>query len=427
MRRLIPLAAAYTLVQGMSALAILDRLLYGEWDGKGGDKLTQLMNVLSIGTSLLLLYAGRHRLGLMRRAHYLPFVLVALFLLSAGWSMDPSGTIRRTVNYAVLVVGAMGMAHALRPIRIMKITVWVCTIAAILSLALAATPFGLLFNPETGESDFRGVFGLKNMLGEGMVAGVLAALYCFMAEPESRKKYVLRVLLFIFVIIAAKSATSLLVSLSYIGLLSTMALYGRGGGARVLSFCLLGTAMLLGAVIAVAPDLAFEALGKDPTLTGRTDLWPYVIDPIETKLLLGWGFNGFWLFSNPAAMQISGALGWFVPEAHNGLLEFLLQLGIVGTILFLVLLVRYFQISIKCIRYADVPLGRTMLVFLFGLLVMSVSEAVLLTPSQIPTLQFFLYGFMCEAALLTAARDRAGMDNDQQAALMPVAGPSLAT
>ena len=47
MRRLVDIAAAYTLVQAMSALAILDRTVYSEWPGKSGDKLTQLMNLLA--------------------------------------------------------------------------------------------------------------------------------------------------------------------------------------------------------------------------------------------------------------------------------------------------------------------------------------------------------------------------------------------
>ena len=387
----------------MSALAIVDRVLYGEWDNKGGDKFTQVTNFLSIFTSVVLLYGGR-RLRVKRLAHYLPFLLVALMLVSASWSMDPAVTLRRALNYAILVAGALGMAHAVTPLRTMKITVWVCAVAALISLAISKTPYGLLYSPDTGNTDFRGVFGLKNMLGEGMVAGVLAALYCFVAVPRGKAKYAMLLVLFLGVIVAAKSATSLLVSLSYIVALMVMTLHARGGVARLMVYGVFVGGMLLLGVVLAMPEVLLQALGKDATLTGRTDLWPYVIAPILTKPILGWGLNGFWMFSNPAAMQISGALGWFVPEAHNGLLELLLSLGVVGTGLVIAQIIRCCVLAERCMRRGNVYLGRITVAFIIGLLIMSVSEAILLTPSQIPTLQFFLYGFMCETSLLAAGR-----------------------
>ena len=388
----------------MSALAVLDRVLYGEWEGRsGGDKLTQLMNVLSIATSLLLLVAGRQTFGVVRRVPVLPLAIIGLFFVSAGWSMDPAGTIRRAVNYAVMVAGALGMAYAMSPLRIMRITVQVCTIAAVSSLLLRATPYGVLVH-SGDDTDFRGVFGFKNMLGEAMVAGVLGALHCYMAEPRRRLKYALRIVLYLLVTVASNSATSLLISLSSIELLAVMALYTRGGAMRVLSLAALGLTLLVLGVIAVDPNLLFGALGKDPTLTGRTDIWAYVMQPIAEKPFFGWGFNGFWMNNNPAALAISNAVRWTVPEAHNGLLECLLQLGVFGTGLVLMTLIHALRVGMRCIRHGDVHLGRTMIIFLFGLLIMSVSEAILLTPSQIPTLQLFLYAFMCDVSLAVATR-----------------------
>ncbi len=64
-------------------------------------------------------------------------------------------------------------------------------------------------------------------------------------------------------------------------------------------------------------------IGKDPTLTGRTDIWGYVIPYIYQRPLLGWGYVAFWSTTNPAAMVIAEELHWFAPQAHNGLLEML--------------------------------------------------------------------------------------------------------
>lgn len=406
MLRLTQLCAAYTVLQAVSAFALPDRVLYGEWDGKGGDALTTAMNLLSIAASIFLVTAGALRSGVPSAKLYLPFAPVAILLLSVAWSFSPSDTLRRSVNYVVLVVGAMGMARSLTTLQIMQITVASCAGAAVASLALYPTAMGYLINTETGAFDFRGIFSYKNMLGEAMVAGVLAALYCFQAEPRRRLRYAALVALFVLLILLCKSGTSLLISVMYVTLLTVMTCYAKGGVARTASLGMMAAAGAALVVVAIAPDLLFELMGKDATLTGRTELWPYVIDQILAAPLTGWGFNAFWLPSNPAAMGISDAVAWYVPEAHNGLLELLLELGLFGTALFVAIMVREFMQALHCMKSGDVGLGRITVLFLVGLLLMSVSEAILLTPNQVPTLQFFLYAFLCETDLAASSTRR---------------------
>jgi O-antigen ligase len=64
----------------------------------------------------------------------------------------------------------------------------------------------------------------------------------------------------------------------------------------------------------------FEALGRDATLTGRTEIWAELIPKFESQPLLGAGFGSFWMSGT--------VLG--VKEAHSGYLEVLLQLGLTG-------------------------------------------------------------------------------------------------
>ncbi|HVY16469.1 MAG TPA: O-antigen ligase family protein [Rhodopila sp.] len=405
MKTLVNCAIAFTIVQCMGSLAVLDRTLYGEWEGKGGDKLTQLLNVLSIAAALFLMLRSRVTLARLRTINILPLLYVGLGLVSAAWSTDMGASVRTGINNACVAVAALGMVYSVPVDRIMKITVLVAVMAGLASLALAFTPYGYL-STAIGHTDFRGAFSYKNALAEAMTGGVLAALYCFMAERKGRLKYGVAIVFCIAMTVAAKSSTSLLVGLVYIAMLTVMTLYSRRGAARILCYCLIGCMLIALTVIAIAPDILFEALGKDATLTGRTEIWPYVIPEILKKPLLGWGLNGFWLLSNPDAVEIDRALVWTVPEAHNGLLELLLQLGLVGTILVLVIMYRSFRQAKLCIRYADPYLGRTTIAFLVGLLVMAISEAILLAPGQITTLQFFLCAWMCDASLAVARQKR---------------------
>ena len=47
-------ALVFFLLQSMSALGIIDRNVYGEWNGKTGDKITETLNLLGICASLFL-------------------------------------------------------------------------------------------------------------------------------------------------------------------------------------------------------------------------------------------------------------------------------------------------------------------------------------------------------------------------------------
>ena len=65
-----------------------------------------------------------------------------------------------------------------------------------------------------------------------------------------------------------------------------------------------------------------SALGRDATLTGRTEIWRGLLPDVMRKPFLGYGFSGFWSSERIAEHQIG--------EAHNGYLDMWLQLGAVG-------------------------------------------------------------------------------------------------
>ena len=93
-------------------------------------------------------------------------------------------------------------------------------------------------------------------------------------------------------------------------------LYLKGGSRRTISFCLMGLCVLIVILFVTNKSLIFELLGRDPSFTGRTLFWPYVIDDIFKRPLLGWGYVAFWSPLNPIALQISEAIRspdeWYV-------------------------------------------------------------------------------------------------------------------
>ncbi|MEH2089266.1 O-antigen ligase family protein [Nostoc sp.] len=77
-------------------------------------------------------------------------------------------------------------------------------------------------------------------------------------------------------------------------------------------------------------DILFSAIGKDATLTGRTELWPLVIDMIWKHPWLGYGYGGFWQGWNGESAYVWLAAGWTPSHPHNGYLALCLDLGFLG-------------------------------------------------------------------------------------------------
>jgi exopolysaccharide production protein ExoQ len=74
-------------------------------------------------------------------------------------------------------------------------------------------------------------------------------------------------------------------------------------------------------VVTLAPDLIVAALGRDLTLTGRTDIWEASARFVEASPWLGYGYYAFWLPDNGPAFWVREAVQWQVASAHSSWLE----------------------------------------------------------------------------------------------------------
>ncbi len=145
----------------------------------------------------------------------------------------------------------------------------------------------------------------KNMLGVTTFVLLLGVVWRVLAllrpdeMPSHRGRHLLAqgtvLVLGLSLLITSNSATSLVCFLLGAGLMLTTRLrFMRRNSAAVhaLVLALAVTAslvMLLGGGASAA-----EALGRNPTLTGRTEIWAAVI-PMAPNPLVGAGFESFWL------------------------------------------------------------------------------------------------------------------------------------
>ncbi len=398
------LSVVFLLLQGNQASGIVDRLVYGEWDGKPGDKLTQTLNLLFIVVSIALFAKGLRRIRTIRTGSIFLFVIAGFLACSFAWSIDPQITVKEAFVDLVATVGWIGIATTIDPDEFLELCARTTFLAAAASLMLLVVSPSNAIAIGQDAMDFRGIFSQKNVLGEAMVIGAIAELHCLSIRKKGRVFEGLCLAVIIVVALMSKSATSCLVIFVCCVAHIVIAPIRRGGAARVLGVAALACIIPAVVVGAAFPDSVLELLGKDPTLTGRTEVWAYVVNDIAMKPLLGWGYEVFWEASNPAAIEISDAVHWVVPQAHNGMLEILLQVGFVGSVLYVALLVRVTWLSVRCMRSHWGPLGVTTLLVCVAVVLTGVSETVLLAPFEASTGALMVTGLFCERALRTAAR-----------------------
>ena len=130
---------------------------------------------------------------------------------------------------------------------------------------------------------------------------------------------------------------------------------------------------LIGGLTWFLGDEAVQALGRQPDLTGRTEIWQAVI-PLVPNSVIGAGFESFWL--GPRLNRVWSQLSQYmhVNEAHNGYLEVYLNLGWIGVWLIALILVKGYRNVVATFRHNPV-VGSLLLGYLLAGVLYGITEA----------------------------------------------------
>jgi O-antigen ligase len=130
-------------------------------------------------------------------------------------------------------------------------------------------------------------------------------------------------------------------------------------------------------------SFVFASVGKDATLTGRTDLWPLVIDMIWKHPWIGYGYGGFWQGWNGESAYIWLNSGWIPNHPHNGYLALCLDLGILGLGLFFLGFSRNYLQALAWVRATKTVLDVWPLVFMTYMILANLTETSLLESNSL--------------------------------------------
>lgn len=313
-----------------------------------------------------------------------PFLLIAAAALTSGaWSIDPGATLRRGAVIVGTTVIAVYCAAAYSIAAFQRLLV----IALLVMLAASGVAFlvhpYLVIDPASGGS-FQGLTGAKNYFGEYMALLVLLTITCEWGERWRGTRPLVRAGA-VGLMLAAHSVTAILSLAPVVVLLFPgVAFVRRAPRLAIPVLTLLLTAgVFVGRVAAPSGSGLLSAMGKDSTLTGRTEIWSIAQQAISKRPVLGYGFDAFWE-SPRGGLLFDDELGWAVPHSHNGYLEILLGLGWCGMALVTVAILRTARDALFYAWRQQGLLSMWPLVFLTVLLLHAVTEADLLARHGLP-------------------------------------------
>jgi O-antigen ligase len=240
--------------------------------------------------------------------------------------------------------------------------------------------YGQGYDPLTGVTVNLGVTDNKNTLGcVCMILGLFFFWNTLLAlrrqNPGTRRGELFWSVVFLgmtwWLLWMAGSSTSWACML--VGVLTLLML-----GLRLVNKRAIGMYVLIGILALVAGEMLFgiygnvvQFLGRDLTLTDRTELWPVLLK-LQPDPVFGAGFESFWLGAR--VEELWARFNWHPGQAHNGYLELYLNLGMVGIVLFAGLIIGTFgKICLTLLRQFE--LGRFRLAFLVAILIYNFTEA----------------------------------------------------
>jgi O-antigen ligase len=309
-------------------------------DGSPLDAL--VFSTLLAAALAVLTFRARKAVALLRENSFL-VLFFAYCAISVLWSEFPFVAFKRLwkgigdIAMVMIVLTDADRGAAIK--RLLNRTGFVLLLYSLLFIRYFPD-LGRGYDRWEGHVSYTGVAVNKNMLGIMCLLFGIAALWQLIQFCQTEKgirrirrvipqAIVLAIVVWIFSI--ADSVTSMACA-SLAAMLLILTSIRAVSRSRALVNLLVGGLLLTACgplFLALGTD-ALLLLGRDATLTGRTEIWSLVLG-LAGNPIIGTGYESFWL--GRRLEQVWDLYHFPLNEAHNGYLELYLNLGWVGVVL----------------------------------------------------------------------------------------------
>lgn len=327
-----PLFVLYVIAASSGALGFIDILVTGNAYIRDDASLFAKIQwpVLYLAT-VALAWIHARQVGTAARAAWPILIWPVVAWLSVAWSVDPGTTAGQALRFSVTVlIGILlGARYPVDRLAQMVFYVVLAGVGASVLLALAQVPLSIAPGGEA-----RGIYFHKNMLGGQAILLFAVSAILVMSGWRIPLSLIGCTVALMGVGLSGSATAAATTAVLAVGLPMLAALALRPLAAITVVLCAVFFAGLVAVAFAhLGTDPYTEALrllDRDPTMTGRSDLWAAGIAQFWDRPILGAGFGAFW----------TGALDWRtqlvlnelgdVGHFHNTFLEVGVQLGFLG-------------------------------------------------------------------------------------------------
>lgn len=317
----------------------------GGADIESGSLLDQIFHLSVLCIGIIVLF--RRRFGWLEaiKNNSLAILLISFMLASIGWSEIPFISIKRWSKELIALVMAFLVLSEDNPRKAME-SIFRRTIYVLIPFSYLVIhyypEYGRLYGRWSGELMWVGMALQKNSLGRLCIFSAFFLSWALLKRRGDRDNpsakyhsYVEVLMLFLTLWLmggpehvltySATSTVSLLFGIICLFWLLWKKKRESLHGSKAL-MVITALTMVYGTATPFAGKLALldvsSALGREETLTGRSEIWETLIPYALKEPIIGYGFGGFWT-NEMKKIAIVG-------HAHNGYLDMILSLGFVG-------------------------------------------------------------------------------------------------
>jgi len=336
-------------------------------------------------TGLFILSRRKINWSLILHSNRWIFLLFLYFGISILWSDFPFVSFKRWIKGIGVLIMILIVLTDTYPVEAVKTLIRRCAYVLIPLSILYIKYYphlGKGYDPWTGEAFYQGVTTSKNMLGQlCLVLGFflfwnMLTIWRKRDVSFDKKEMLINILFFamiLWVFNKADSATSLMcliIGISFLIVIGLPVIRRNVNSVGIYFLIAFFTYWILESLFGITRIL-IESLGRNVTLTDRTYIWKKLLD-MGTNPLIGTGYESFWLGDRLTRLWSESLTR--INEAHNGYLEIYLNQGLIGLLLFIIVVVVVYRNKTRELMF-DFNYGRFRMGFLVISLIYNITEA----------------------------------------------------
>ncbi len=311
-------------------------------------------------------------------------------MLSTLWGYDPGASVVYAGMFGLNIVIAAALADTASPRVMLSAISWtIVALGAISLLLLIAAPETAVSTPERSgllmRGELVGVFSHKTGTGLYSSLGLLILIFV------DRSRWLWRAMGMAVLTMTMLLSNSMSAVVGFAIIAPVLFWANRAGPLRNY---VIGTAAALAIIVSVGfPFFDFswlsEELGRGANLTGRAGLWKMGIGFATERPFFGFGFQSFFdptPFSRVWALR---ATEWnaFLLHFHNTVLQTWIDLGLVGVLAYLAILVSASSVFLN--KTMDPRVSGTLAALLIFLTITAAADATYMAYNSLPTILLF--------------------------------------